>query len=165
MARCRCAGHPWSVRLGAPAAAHLRAHGEDARYRAMRESHGPGWERRSFWMVFMLQALVLWIVASPVHVVLAAARQELSSSSSSLSVLLFAAGFVLESLADGALAPFPARSRQSRTTAHDRRLRLVASPQLFRGEPAVVGVGAPRLRPQRQLDWPCSARRSSIFCL
>jgi len=62
----------WAMRLGWHLAdRHRTARGEDARYRIMRERNGPGWPMKSFWMVFMLQAVILWIIAAPIHVVLA----------------------------------------------------------------------------------------------
>ncbi len=97
----------WSARLGVYLLIrHLRATGEDARYRAMRDSHGEDWVGRSFWMVFMLQAVVLWIVASPVHVGLAAGALDPPLWLVCLAGTLFIAGFALEAVADAALLRF-----------------------------------------------------------
>ena len=60
----------WALRLGWHLVdRHRTARGEDARYRLMRERNGPGWPNKSFWMVFMLQAVILWIIAAPIHMV------------------------------------------------------------------------------------------------
>jgi steroid 5-alpha reductase family enzyme len=97
----------WAARLGVHLALrHQHATGEDARYRAMREAHGPGWERRSFWMVFMLQAVVLWIVASPVHVAMTSAPAPLPPWLAAASIVLFATGLIVETVADAALLRF-----------------------------------------------------------
>lgn len=97
----------WSVRLGLYLLLrHMRADGEDARYRAMRERHGPGWERQSFWMVFMLQALVLWIVASPIHAALRTDPLTPPIWLTTLALMLYAGGLLLETIADAALLRF-----------------------------------------------------------
>ncbi|MEJ1937726.1 DUF1295 domain-containing protein, partial [Nostoc sp. NIES-2111] len=65
----------WSLRLGIHLVRrHAGSQGEDPRYHAMRVRNGPGWERRSFWMIFMLQAVCMWIIASPIHVVILGPR-------------------------------------------------------------------------------------------
>ena len=46
---------------------------EDARYASMRRAGGPQWWWQSLYKVFWLQAVILWIVATPVHAILAAA--------------------------------------------------------------------------------------------
>ena len=58
----------WAFRL----AVHLiRRHGgstsEDARYAAMRESGGPAWWWVSLFKVFLLQGILQWMIAAPVH--------------------------------------------------------------------------------------------------
>lgn len=97
----------WAMRLGWHLAdRHRTARGEDARYRIMRERNGPGWPMKSFWMVFMLQAVILWIIAAPIHVVLAGPVMEVDQILVVIGACIFAAGFVLEWVADGALATF-----------------------------------------------------------
>jgi steroid 5-alpha reductase family enzyme len=105
----------WALRLGLHLVRrHAAADGEDPRYLAMRLRNGPGWERRSFWMIFMLQAVCMWLVASPIHVaVLGPAGfgipPFLAAVLLAAGLAMFAAGFLLESAADAALARFKAR--------------------------------------------------------
>jgi steroid 5-alpha reductase family enzyme len=55
----------WAVRLGHHLLLRNLAHGEDARYRAMRERYGEGWETASLFRVFWLQGALLWVVSAP----------------------------------------------------------------------------------------------------
>jgi steroid 5-alpha reductase family enzyme len=102
----------WALRLGLHLIRrHTRSVAEDPRYHAMRVRNGPGWERRSFWMVFMLQAVCMWIIASPVHIVTIGPKGfDLPASFASVllaaGLTMFAAGFLIEAAADSALARF-----------------------------------------------------------
>jgi steroid 5-alpha reductase family enzyme len=96
----------WSVRL----AGHLirRHHGavhEDGRYRAMRESGGPSWWWASLFKVFILQAVLLWLIAAPLHVAfLPGGAETVSAALFWAGMAVFALGFVLEWVADVQLA-------------------------------------------------------------
>lgn len=100
----------WAVRLGV----HLvRRHGaaeaEDPRYAAMRSADPDGWPKRSFWMVFMLQAVVMWLVATPVHFAIAASPAgEVGQAFITAGVALFLAGVALEAAADHQIVRFKA---------------------------------------------------------
>jgi steroid 5-alpha reductase family enzyme len=97
----------WALRLGVHLVRrHVRATGEDPRYRAMREKGGPAWPMRSFWWVFMLQAVVMWLVATPLHAAFTTSLEPQFPVLIALGALLFAVGFVIESLADAAIARF-----------------------------------------------------------
>jgi len=97
----------WAARLGTHLAVrHLQSEAEDPRYRAMRDQHGDAWPRRSFWMVFMVQGVVLWLVAAPIHFATAPGAGHAPPAVVAVAIALFGAGFVLESLADSALAAF-----------------------------------------------------------
>lgn len=99
----------WSLRLGIHLAIrHSRATEEDPRYAEMRRRNGPGWERRSFWMVFMLQAVVMWLIALPLHLSLASptVADDGLPPVAIAGIALFVAGMLVEALADAALARF-----------------------------------------------------------
>lgn len=53
----------WGVRLGAHITWRNWGHGEDFRYRAMRERGGPAFRWMSLVTVFGLQALLLWVIS------------------------------------------------------------------------------------------------------
>lgn len=95
----------WSFRLGRHLVRrHLASEEEDPRYAAMREKGGPGWPLASFLWVFMLQAVVMWLVASPLHVGLRAGGTIEAPALVGLGALLFLAGFLIEGAADAAIA-------------------------------------------------------------
>lgn len=96
----------WGGRL----AVHIlrRHHGEDSRYRKMRDARGEAFWWQSLFIVFWLQAALLWIVAMPL---LAAAHGGAARRIGALDVigtLLVVAGFVCETAADAQLARFKA---------------------------------------------------------
>jgi steroid 5-alpha reductase family enzyme len=85
---------------------HRRSHGEDARYAAMRQRGGPDWPLTSLWGLFLVQAVAMWLIASPLHVALLAQPAEAQSKAVMAGALVFALGFVIEAAADSALARF-----------------------------------------------------------
>ena len=95
----------WSARL----AIHLvwRHHAstrEDGRYRAMRDSGGPSFWWSSLFKVFLLQALLLWIIAAPVHIAFGGAQVTAWPAAFWLGIAVFAAGLAIEWIADVQLA-------------------------------------------------------------
>ena len=100
----------WAVRLGTHLVdRHRRADAEDPRYAAMRSADPENWPRRSFWMVFVLQAVVMWLVATPLHAVFAAAPAgDGDWTLIGLGAAMFAVGFAIEAVADWQLRGFKA---------------------------------------------------------
>lgn len=76
---------------------------EDARYAAWRREAGASWWWRSLFKVFLLQGLVMWVVARPVAALLGSSNQEFTVWEG-LALLLACAGLVWESVADAQLA-------------------------------------------------------------
>jgi steroid 5-alpha reductase family enzyme len=95
----------WGLRLGWHIAS--RHNGEDPRYAAMRAERGESFARWSLWMVFGLQAVIQWIASSPVLVAVLSDPDPMEPLLH-LGFLVFAAGFLLEVWADGALRRFRA---------------------------------------------------------
>jgi steroid 5-alpha reductase family enzyme len=100
----------WALRL----AWHLgRRHakvGEDRRYRAMREARGVRWWWQSLVVVFLLQAVLAWIVALPLMV--GATGRDPLGIVGVAGALLFLFGFAFEAIADGQLARYKAREER-----------------------------------------------------
>ncbi|WP_349364284.1 MAG: DUF1295 domain-containing protein [Roseitalea porphyridii] len=95
----------WSARL----AIHLvrRHHGsvhEDGRYRAMRESGGPSWWWASLFKVFLLQAVLLWLIAAPLHVAFLADPSEVATVAFIVGMAVYGIGLAIEWIADVQLA-------------------------------------------------------------
>jgi steroid 5-alpha reductase family enzyme len=96
----------WGIRLTVHLLLRRRGKGEDFRYGAMRRRHGPRFWWVSLFTVFLLQAVVLWIVSFPLyHAQRGFARAPLGWTDV-LGVLVFALGFLFEALSDFQLARF-----------------------------------------------------------
>jgi steroid 5-alpha reductase family enzyme len=103
----------WSARLGwHMARRHARAGREDPRYARMRAERGEAFARWSLPNIFLLQAAILWLVATPVHAGLIAGGAPLAGIMfwlvAGAGVTLFAGGLALETAADAALTRFRA---------------------------------------------------------
>jgi steroid 5-alpha reductase family enzyme len=98
----------WGLRLSLYLTRRNLGKGEDYRYQAMRKQHGTRFPLVSLWRVFILQAVVLWIVSLPVQ----AAQHE--TSPATLQWLDFAGlgvwsvGLFFEAVGDAQLARFKA---------------------------------------------------------
>jgi steroid 5-alpha reductase family enzyme len=91
----------WAARLGwHMAARHAKAGREDPRYARMRAERGAAFGRWSLPNVFLLQAVILWLVATPVHAGLIAGGTALPGAAFWLTagpgIMLFAGGLALE---------------------------------------------------------------------
>jgi steroid 5-alpha reductase family enzyme len=101
----------WGLRLAAHIAWRSRGHDEDPRYRAMRAARGDSFRWSSLFIVFWLQAFLLWCVAMPLLQV------QRTLEPSSLGVLdflglgLFAVGLMFEAGGDLQLAKFKSDPR------------------------------------------------------
>jgi steroid 5-alpha reductase family enzyme len=115
----------WAARLAIQLVMrHRLMHGEDARYRKMRMAGGPQWWWRSLYKVFLLQAVILWLVATPVHAIVGApARSKPFDCSDTPVWLAFLAGLAIES---GRLAALPAPAGQGRAGRRDHASGLWA---------------------------------------
>ena len=132
----------WALRLAGFITWRNWGHGEDRRYAAMRARHGPGFGRRSLTLVFGLQALLAWIVATPLLVAAgaAAAGGRPFGALDSAGLALAAAGLITEALADAQMARFrrdPAHYGKARGDVMDAGLwRYSRHPNYF-GEACV----------------------------
>ncbi len=124
----------WALRLAAFITWRNWGHGEDRRYRAMRERQGERFGRRSLVWVFGLQALLAWLVSAP----LLAARLAPPSigALAAIGLALALAGLAFEAIADAQLARFK-RDPRNRGQVMDRGLwRTTRHPNYF-GEACV----------------------------
>jgi steroid 5-alpha reductase family enzyme len=103
---------PWALRLAWHLAARNWGAPEDPRYRAMRARNEPGFEWKSLYLVFGLQALLAWIISAPIAAAMASTAPlgPLDAAGAALA----ATGIAIEALADLQLARFrrdPANAR------------------------------------------------------
>jgi steroid 5-alpha reductase family enzyme len=96
----------WGLRLAGHIAVRNAGGGEDFRYRQWRERSGPAFWWVSLFKVFLLQAVVLWVVSSPL---LLAQRSGVGSDGRGLiaaGLALWSIGFVFEAVSDWQLFAF-----------------------------------------------------------
>lgn len=93
----------WAVRLAVYVTWRNWGHGEDRRYRAIRARHQPHFAFKSLWLVFLLQAVLGWIVGLPV---LAAIGHGAWHGLDTFGAALAIGGLCTETVADAQLARF-----------------------------------------------------------
>lgn len=124
----------WALRLAGFISWRNWGHGEDRRYKAMRERHGERFGRRSLVWVFGLQAGLAWLVSAPLLAARLAPPQIGVLAATGLALALF--GLAFEAVADAQLARFK-RDPRNRGQVMDRGLwRTTRHPNYF-GEACV----------------------------
>lgn len=117
----------WGLRLAGYLAWRNLGKGEDKRYQAMRRARGAAWWWKSFFIVFLLQGVLLWVVSLPLQV--AASRGGPLSPWDALPVAVFAVGLAFEAVGDLQLARF---KRTHKGQVMDRGLwRYTRHPNYF----------------------------------
>ncbi len=121
----------WGVRLSGYIAWRNHGRGEDYRYREMRERWGPSFPLASLFVVFGLQALILWVVSWPLAAAQRGPAPVWPSWPELAGAALFAIGFLFESIGDLQLAWFKSRP-ENRGQVMDRGLwRYTRHPNYF----------------------------------
>jgi steroid 5-alpha reductase family enzyme len=98
----------WGGRLAAYLTWRNRGHGEDRRYRAMRDKHGARFKWISLFTVFGLQAVLLWIIAWPLQVAIDPQRMVPLYWPDAIGFILWLVGVLFESIGDWQLTRFQA---------------------------------------------------------
>jgi steroid 5-alpha reductase family enzyme len=99
----------WAVRLAVHLARRNLGRGEDYRYRAMRDRHRARFPLVSLGTVFVLQAVLMWIVSWPLQAVHGPRAADAIGWLDAAGLALWAAGLALEATADAQLARFKRR--------------------------------------------------------
>jgi steroid 5-alpha reductase family enzyme len=119
----------WAARLAVFISARNWGLGEDRRYQQIRRRNQPGFAVKSLYLVFGLQALLAWIISLPLLGSMAGQRPPGWRDLPGL--LLWLAGFVIETAADWQLARFRANP-DNRGAVMDRGLwRYSRHPNYF----------------------------------
>ncbi len=98
----------WGLRLSMHILVRNWGKPEDFRYQKWREENGSKWAVKSFFQVFMLQGLLLWVISAPL---LAAQYRSLPARLTWLDFLglaVWLVGFFFEAVGDAQLARFKA---------------------------------------------------------
>lgn len=98
----------WGLRLSHYIFWRNHGKGEDYRYRRWREEAGPSWWWRSLFKVFLLQGVIMWIVAAPIVAAIGARPQGAPGWLDAVAVAVWLVGFAFEAAGDWQLARFKA---------------------------------------------------------
>lgn len=105
----------WAARLGFYLSRrHAAQDQEDPRYQSLRRQNSPGYGWKSLFIVFWLQAALMWIIASPIHAIFLAGDYPTSAALFVIGMMVFVAGAVIEAISDTQLARFKARPDSAR---------------------------------------------------
>ena len=96
----------WALRLALHIARRQRGRGEDFRYAQWRRQWGRHVVLRSFFQVFMLQGLLMWLVSAPLLGAMANSRNSSLNLLDLAALLTWAIGFAFEAGGDYQLARF-----------------------------------------------------------
>lgn len=98
----------WGARLSFFLLWRNWGHGEDRRYGAMRDHHGPRFWWVSLFTVFLLQAVLLWIVSMPMQAAASSDQASPLNWLDGLGILVWGIGIAFEAIGDWQLARFKA---------------------------------------------------------
>lgn len=120
----------WSLRMSLHIGTRNAGHGEDGRYAAWRRRFGPHWWWWSFFQVFVMQGVTVWLWSIGLIAAVAVGPQALGWQHA-LAVLLFAVGYTFQVGGDLQLERFK-KTRTDRSQVLDTGLwRLSRHPNYF----------------------------------
>lgn len=122
-------GMLWALRLGIFITVRNWGHGEDRRYRDMRERNNPGFAWKSLYLVFGLQAVLAWIVALPFLAGSMGTRPW--GGLNVLGAALAAFGIAFEAVGDAQLARFKAQPSNRGEVMDQGLWRFTRHPNYF----------------------------------
>ena len=131
----------WSLRMSLHIGLRSIGHGEDGRYAAWRRRFGKNWWWWSFFQVFAMQGVTVWLWSLGLVAAVAAGPRELGWQHL-LAVALFAVGFYFQTVADLQLERFK-KQRTERSQLLDTGLWSLSRHPNYFGEAMVWwGFGA-----------------------
>lgn len=120
----------WAARLAMHILWRNRGKPEDRRYRVIRANNEPNFAFKSLYIVFLLQAVLAWLVAMPLLGTALSTASPLGPVDLP-GVLLWLAGFFLQSTADLQLARFQKRPDAERAVMNQGVWRYSRHPNYF----------------------------------
>ena len=120
----------WGLRLGIYIGLRKRGKGEDYRYKSIRDKAPDTFPRDSLFKVFLLQALLLWLVSLPLQMGIAAPPSGVNVLVFS-GILLWTIGFFFESVGDWQLARFKANPENQGKVMDQGLWRYTRHPNYF----------------------------------
>ncbi|MCZ4315988.1 DUF1295 domain-containing protein [Comamonadaceae bacterium G21597-S1] len=125
----------WSARMSLHIGLRNAGHGEDARYAAWRKRFGRHWWWWSFFQVFAMQGVMIWLWSIGLVAAVAAGARPLGWQHA-LALLLFAVGFGFQAIADLQLERFK-RTRTDRSQVLDTGVWALSRHPNYFGESVV----------------------------
>ena len=96
----------WGFRLSLHILMRNLGKPEDFRYQKWRDENGSAWWWRSFFKVFLLQGILLWLISAPLLAVQIGAKPQYLTVLDWLGVILWIIGFYFEAMGDLQLKRF-----------------------------------------------------------
>ena len=96
----------WAVRLAWHIGLRNIGHGEDFRYAKWRRERGPSWWWFSYVKVFVLQAVIAWLISMPLYYAIASPQPAQVTAWDYAGAILFTIGFLFEAIGDEQLRRF-----------------------------------------------------------
>ena len=121
----------WGLRLSIYLTIRNWSHGEDRRYKAMRDHHGPRFAWVSLFTVFLLQGIILWFVSFPIQAVFAASHRPPISWLDCVAIGVWGIGLIFESVGDWQLAMFKTNPANSGKVMNRGLWRYTRHPNYF----------------------------------
>lgn len=119
----------WAVRLGFYVTWRNWGEPEDRRYQAIRARNQPGFEWKSLYLVFVLQAVLAWLVSAPLLAAVASTRP--LGWLDGIGIVLFLLGLGWETIADHQLARFKSNPANSGRVLDAGLWRYTRHPNYF----------------------------------
>jgi steroid 5-alpha reductase family enzyme len=129
----------WAFRLAMHIGLRNRGEPEDARYAKWRSEAGDAWWWRSWFKVFLLQGVIMWVVSWPLLAMVTSDHPASSGLLVWIGEALFIAGLILEAVADWQLTRFKADETNRGKVLDTGLWRYSRHPNYF-GE-SVIWVG------------------------
>jgi steroid 5-alpha reductase family enzyme len=96
----------WGIRLSLYILLRNRGRGEDFRYAAWRKAAGKSWWWKSYFKVFLLQGLLMWLIAAPLWAAQFSPVPRLWTFTDMLALAVWMVGFYFEAAGDWQLSKF-----------------------------------------------------------
>jgi steroid 5-alpha reductase family enzyme len=121
----------WSLRLSGYIASRNLGHGEDYRYRTWRERSPRSFWWISYFQVFLLQGLLLWVISFPLLVAMHSDEPDRLTFVDAIGALLWAIGFLFEAVGDYQLSRFKANPTNKGKVMRSGLWRYTRHPNYF----------------------------------
>jgi steroid 5-alpha reductase family enzyme len=121
----------WGLRLSLYILRRNWGKPEDFRYQAMRQAAGGRWWWQSLFQVFLLQGVLLWIIAMPLWAAQSGAGSALAIVADAAGCAVWVLGFFFESVGDWQLARFRADSANKGKVMQTGVWRYTRHPNYF----------------------------------